>query len=262
MECYAYCATPSYNTKELFESFRAQYRTSRFRDIVHVEVPKEEGSADVFFFPYGAIVCWGLAREAAKKLAEEAMEPGQKQDVVEFDDFTYEAEGENSIDNDHIALVDDQILTKLAFSHPIAQSVKLGAFEQTSQAVFKKTRHLPESLAKRAVIPLSRRELRKKIGQLFLDRSSINLHLDVLDTPEFYWEHPEFEAVYALMANELDLESRTRALNQQLDFMHEMFDMLSTELNHQHSSRLEWAIIFLIVIEVLLLSLHDIFNLI
>jgi uncharacterized Rmd1/YagE family protein len=38
--------------------------------------------------------------------------------------------------------------------------------------------------------------------------------------------------------------------------VHELFEMLGNELNHQHSSRLEWTIIWLIIIEVGLSILH------
>lgn len=46
-------------------------------------------------------------------------------------------------------------------------------------------------------------------------------------------------------------------LNQRLRIVQELFDMLAAELNHQHSSRLEWTIIVLIVIEVLLHVVTD-----
>ena len=90
------------------------------------------------------------------------------------------------------------------------------------------------------------------MGELFIDRSSINLHTDVLDTPEFFWDHPELELYYSTVANELDIETRGQVLNQRLDVIRELFEMLGNELNHQHSSRLEWIIIWLILIEVLI----------
>jgi uncharacterized Rmd1/YagE family protein len=82
--------------------------------------------------------------------------------------------------------------------------------------------------------------------------------MNVLDTPEFFWEHPEHEGIYQITAAELGLQTRVRALNSQLDVIHDLFEMLSNELNHQHSSRLEWAIILLIVLEVALVIFVDI----
>ena len=88
------------------------------------------------------------------------------------------------------------------------------------------------------------------------------LHVDVLDTPEFFWEYSELEPLYAMTANYLDLETRVEVLNQRLDVIHELFEMLGNELNHQHSSRLEWTIIGLIVMEVILTLLRDVFRVI
>ena len=56
------------------------------------------------------------------------------------------------------------------------------------------------------------------------------LHVDVLDTPEFFWEYPELEPLYIMTANYLDIETRVEVLNQRLDVIHELFEMLGNEL--------------------------------
>jgi uncharacterized Rmd1/YagE family protein len=79
-----------------------------------------------------------------------------------------------------------------------------------------------------------------------------------LDIPEYFWEHPELEPLYVSIATHLELETRVELLNRRLDVIHDLFEMLGNELNHQHSSRLEWTIILLIVIEVFI-SLSEYF---
>lgn len=100
------------------------------------------------------------------------------------------------------------------------------------------------------------------MGALFIERSSINLRADVLDTPEFFWEYPELEPLYTMTANYLDVRSRVEILNKRLDIIHDLFEVLGTELNHLHSNRLEMTIILLIVIEVLIALLRDVFHII
>ena len=41
-----------------------------------------------------------------------------------------------------------------------------------------------------------------------------------------------------------------QVLNQRLDILKELFDMLSNEMHNNHSNKLEWIVIILIVIEV------------
>ena len=81
---------------------------------------------------------------------------------------------------------------------------------------------------------------------------SVNLESDILDAPEFFWDNADLESLYAMARKACDLHKRTDILNKRLDVLKELFEMLSNELNNQHSSNLEWIVIGLIVIEVIL----------
>lgn len=261
MEIIAFCTATSYRIKPLFESLRGKFKATLFRDVIHVEVLSNGEASELFYFPYGAVVCWNMTKESAKPFLEElrAFE-SQGSDEIETDEFTYVYNGTAKIADDEIVLPNHDALTKLAFSHGIAQSVKLGSFEITVQKTFNNMQYIPEDLAKKGRISLSRQEIRRKMGELFLERNSISLHTNVLDSPELFWDYPELEPIYRLIANYLDIEKRSHVLNQRLGVLHELFEMLGSELNHQHSSRLEWTIIWLIVIEVMISLLIDVFR--
>lgn len=263
MECFAYCTAGSYQLKTLYDNLRSQYKTTLFRDVIHVEMSNSGLEGDVFIFAYGSVVTWGLTKERSLQVLE-MIRPfeNSKLDEVETDEFTFHYGDVPKVDEDDITLPNTDILTKLAISQGIAQSVKLGSFETAISKTFNSTRHIPEELAKEGKIKLSKREIRRKMGELFLERSSINIHVDVLDTPEFFWEYPELEHFYKMITNYLDVSARVQVLNQRLDIVHEMFEMLGNELNHQHSSRLEWTIIWLIIIEVALTIFRDVFQII
>jgi uncharacterized Rmd1/YagE family protein len=111
---------------------------------------------------------------------------------------------------------------------------------------------LPERLAKHGKISLDRTEICKKIGQLFIERNSVNLYSDILDTPEFFWEQEQYQAFYHRIYSYLEIGKRVAVLNKRLDIMRELFEMLSAELQDRHSSNLEWIIIWLIVVEVVI----------
>ena len=59
-----------------------------------------------------------------------------------------------------------------------------------------------------------------------------------------------FQPVYERAARYLDVADRTSILNSRLDVVQNLLGNLSSRLEHEHSSRLEWIIIWLIVIEV------------
>jgi uncharacterized Rmd1/YagE family protein len=259
MDCFAFCTASSYRLKPLFEMLRARYKATLYRDVIHVEYSHNNDTVDFFLFSYGAVVSWGIDKAGCLEWIKEirAFEE-QPYKEYESDVFTYFYGTQAKINEDEICLSDHDPLSKLAISYAIAQSVKLETFETSIQKTFNSTKHLPEDLATKGKIFLSRREIRKKMGQLFIQRSSINLHLDVLDTPEIFWEYPEVEWLHKMASVYLDIDTRVEILNQRLDVIHELLEMLGNELNHQHSSRLEWTIILLIIIEVVLIVSKDI----
>lgn len=260
MRCVAYCTATAFDNAGLLGYLRTNYTIARYREVLHIQLRPQD--ADVFFFPYGALVCWGLELDEERQILQNIREFEQRHvDPIEDDVFSYEYGKQAKIEEDEIILPERDVLTKLAFSHGMAQSVKLAVFEQTIQKTIHLTRELPELLAQQGNIKLSRKDIRRMMGRLFIDRSSINLHQELLDTPEFFWEHSDLEPYYAQMAHYLDRERRVNVLNQRLIIVQELFDMLAAELNHQHSSRLEWTIIWLIVIEVVLILAKDVFKL-
>lgn len=261
MDCYAFCTSTSYKVKPFYESIRSRYKAAIYRDVVHVEKPMDNHRADIFFFGYGVTVFWGMPRSEALLFLNEIKSFEQESlEDIETDEFTYIYGEHPKVVEDEIVLPNSDTQIKFAISHGIAQSVKLGTFEITIQKTFNNMKSIPEDLAKRGRILLSRKEIRTRMGALFIERTSINLHLDVLDTPEFFWEYPELEPYYKMISNYLDLQTRVEVLNQRLNILHELFEMLGNELNHQHSTRLELVIIWLIVIEVILILMKDVFH--
>lgn len=259
MDCLAYCTAGSYLTKSLYESVRTRFKAALYRDVVHIEIPTPEGTGDLFCFPYGSCVFWGIPQDQTLTFLQEltTYEEGKLAEI-ETDEFTFIYGDTAKVAQDEIVLPNHEAMTKLAFSHGLAQSVKLGTFETRTLKTFNNARHIPQDLAKEGKIPLSRKEIRRKMGELFVERSSINLHVDVLDEPEIFWEYPELEPYYMMIANYLDVQTRVEVLNKRLEIIHELFEVLGNELNHQHSSRLEWTIILLIVIEVIISLVREV----
>lgn len=210
-------------------------------------------NGDVFIFKYGAIVCWGIPENLEKKLIADLTECfAEKLGAEDDDTFSYSYADKAKIAADHVVLPNDQIRTKLAFSHGFAQSVKLGGFENTIQGIIEHTKYLPQDLAKKGKIPLSRKQIRKLMGRIFIDRDSINLHLDLLDVPNFFWNESDLEAIHEMVTKYLDQEKRVAVLNQKLSVIQQLLDMLVNEMHVQHSSNLEWTVIILLCIEIML----------
>ncbi len=255
--CVALCPTKRFNFEALHEHLAAAYRCAPYRDALHIET---EG--DAFLFEYGVIVLWGVTLDREQRLlAEVAPYFIEPLDETIADTFQYELNVSPSrIHTDTIYLGGATMLEKLAVSHGIAQSVKLSELEVYAQRTIDESAHIPQNMARTGSSQLGRRDIAKMRGRLFLVESDINLHYALLDTPEFFWEYPEVEELYAMTARYLDVQSRTELLNRKLQVIHEMFDMLADEQKHKHSSMLEWIIIWLIAFEIAIFFVHDLFK--
>lgn len=262
MRCVAYCTASSYNLQSLASSFKRKgYISKLSRDVLHISAIDSE--VDLFFFNHGSFVCWGLTKPQEQQWLEKvklhSVEPLK---TPEVDHFCFRFGEETSIDAherfklDIITLDSDNPQVKLAISYGIAQSIKLEAFEDAIQQAIKRNAHLPETIANRGVISLSRTAIFKRMGEIFIARSSINLNSEYLDVPEFFWRNPNLEPFYVVTKKFLDIPSRVMALNQKLDVLQELLAILNSQIQHRHSSMLEMTIIILILIEITISLLH------
>ena len=78
----------------------------------------------------------------------------------------------------------------------MAQSAKLFVFEERADVTIEQTRSIPIELARTGRVGLTQTEISKLIGRLFIERTAVNLHSELLDAPEFLWEDDQWEPLY------------------------------------------------------------------
>lgn len=262
MRCVSFCTARGYDLNGIANFYKKKgYIIRQSRDVVHAANVKN--NSDLFFFNHGSLVSWGLKKRQEQKIREQiapfSISPLA---MVNTDHFCFRFGDDTSIDTherfkiDVITLDSDNPQIKLAISYGLAQSIKLEAFEDSIQEAIQKNSSLPEEMAQRGVIVLSRRSLFKRMGEIFNERSLINLNSEYLDTPEFFWRNPNFEPFYVMTKKFLDIPSRVMALNQKLDVLQELLGILNSQVQHSHSSLLEMIIILLILIEIFISLIH------
>ncbi|MDH5424320.1 MAG: RMD1 family protein [Gammaproteobacteria bacterium] len=230
-------------------------RGVRYRDAVQISLPDGE----VWLFDYGVVVFWGMSEDERQALMSRLQIEDSLLEKIDQEHFRFVTEGnELRINRDTITLTDNDPLKRLAISHALAQSLKLSEYESQAQETILNHSDLPAALATTGKIALSRREIAKIRGRLFSAKSDIILHYGLLDTPEFFWEYPEYEATYNTAARYLDIHPRLELLSKKLETIHELFQMLADEQKHQHSAFLEWIIIILIALEIVLFGAQKI----
>jgi uncharacterized Rmd1/YagE family protein len=270
MRCLAFCTASSYQLEELSQFFQKQnYRQQQFRNVLHIQ--NSEKTENAFFFQHGCFVTWGLSH-AQENLLLSQIDDFSHDTLFkrECHVFVYQYGEKVSLvtslegNSDIITLekeAPDGVLLKLAISYGLSQSVKLCSYETSIQKTVAENQPISHELATRGRISLSRKAIFKRIGEIFLAKSSVNLGNEYLDVSDYFWDYPHLEPHYVMVEKFLDIPKRVAVLNQRLDVMHDIVLMLNNQLEHRYSSTLEIIIIVLILGELLVNILHHYFKL-
>jgi uncharacterized Rmd1/YagE family protein len=222
------------------------------------------GAQEAFVFDFGAVVFWGFSRGEETNLLKTIRMFVTKGfvGVAEYqsgeDDMAFVVSPEAStisIANDVITLPELSVpKDRLSVSFAIAQSSVLAIFEARIEQKVEEYKYIPTTLAAYGRVHLSARKLGMMIGEVFVIRHDVNLHTEILDTPDFFWNEKfeTFDQQYRMVLGYLEMPSRTEVLNTRLDMLRELLDVLQQQLETAHGVKLEWIVIWLIVAEVVL----------
>lgn len=139
---------------------------------------------------------------------------------------------------------------KLAYSSGMSHSVKLGSLESQLEHLLFSTRDIPQFFLQGKRVPFKRSYILKNLGELFALRAQVNLHSELLDSPDFCWSSGKMESYFHRISRALDVRPRIAVFNKKLDYANEVSEVLRNHLHEQHSLKLEWAIIILISVEI------------
>ncbi|KAA1476585.1 DUF155-domain-containing protein [Dentipellis sp. KUC8613] len=212
--------------------------------------------AEIFLFPYGTVVIWGMTEaqekrflSSLKRFEVEKLAPHD----VEMEDLNFYYANYSRIYNDVITLrKGSSYMTKLSLSHALSQSVKISLFEELISTTIEETHEYPEIISDTGKIGLSHKEIMKKMGEVFLLRSNIASVGSVLDSPEVFWTYPDLQPLYDAARSYLEIPQRIGLLNTRVEVLQDMLQLLKESVSSRHAERLEQIVIALIAIEIIL----------
>ncbi|KAG7411228.1 hypothetical protein DER46DRAFT_102719 [Fusarium sp. MPI-SDFR-AT-0072] len=234
-------------------------------EVVHA---RGVNGGDIFVFPSGTIVTWSLPPDVVTRQIMRAAEEAHSIESREFEDleFTTDTNREASVLKGDVIVLGtrkehkeadklDTTLAKVAFSSGLARSTKLAVLETALTSYFESTRNIPALLSQGAGVPLGRKFILQKTGELLSLRARLNHYSELTDSlPDIFWDTSSdlgLEGYYEQVGRALDVNVRIRALNQKMDYAAEIATVLREMSSEQHGTRLEWIIIVLIAVEVI-----------
>lgn len=285
----AFSTAEEYDLEHLFIALKQQrlYDAKKFfstdnlgveQDVLYVTAKYQVGEEvrDIFFFREGSVVMWNFNDMEANNILS-FLRPFEKDPYLkplvrsesEVMPYTFIPASAVDIEGDLVSSTDmepakaffqngkffltsgeDNFYNKYTFSNAMATSIKLGIWEATLDRYIDSMAFITDDMKKGRHIRISRAEVLRKTGELLALRHVINLSSDLLDTPDFYWDREDLEALYLQVCNYFSISRRTKVMNEKINHCVELAELISNNLNEAHNTRLEWMIIILIMIEV------------
>ncbi|MFT4601038.1 MAG: putative Rmd1/YagE family protein [Arenicella sp.] len=133
----------------------------------------------------------------------------------------------------------------------IGQAVALDDFQNQVNDLLELTRGFSCQLDQKGKLGISRKEMRRLVGQTMVLKNKIAENLFIFDTPDVSWNDEELNQLDTELRRELEILRRHQGLQLNLSVVKENIDLFKDILQHRHSSILEWIIILLILFEVI-----------
>ena len=199
------CCAEKFDLEKIYSLFKHRAKAKiviRFIEAIYVSGLRNDcaggssGNATYIFMNYGVAVIWGSTEEfeaAILKMTEHCMlDPHE----IEKDVFSYKynSAAKSYIQNDVISIGradDTSEKIKMAISHALAQSTKMSVLEERVRKIIIETLPIPKQLAASGHVTVSRQEVNKLCGKVFLQKTAVNLLDSVLDTPEYFWNQTD-----------------------------------------------------------------------
>jgi uncharacterized Rmd1/YagE family protein len=214
---------------------------------------QDKKGAFIYALNYGVVVFCNaddaFVESCLNRWREFIKEPGERQ---EDELLASKADG-NQIDVmfDRLRLGRfDDAVNKMIMLH-LAQSVVLDHFFYSSQALLAEIKEHTEFMQEKGKIRLGQKDTLRFIGKTLSAKNHIAENLYILDSPEQTWEDEYLEDLHKKLTIHLDQAQRYRVIENTLRIVKDNLNIYTAYNDHRESSRLEWIIIILIVIEVI-----------
>ena len=234
----------------------AQIDMRLLTEFVEAEELEAGQSGMVFVFRYGVAVFVGATPEA-----EQAMLARLSAAIIEpVDVFEVEAalvqvapDADEQVHSDGSILLHEASTARLLLTAIVlARSVILARDEMLISEAFERIEPLVRTMRTQGRAGLPARRVMQQIGEVLSTRHRMVGRAQIGEKPDLLWDHPELERLYARLEDEFELDERARAIDRKLDTLGDAADILLNLVQERRSTRLELAIIALIMFEIAL----------
>jgi len=218
------------------------------------------GGGVAVLFRYGAVVFFDAApagiADYLRQIAPQIRQPFPPAErETEGLDVRVEAGREaarESIEGNTLVLAEVTLEKLQLVADIMAKSVSLAHYEKNIERQFERIEPFAVNLDHWGRGSRAGRELLQHLGGALLAEHRVVAGARVDDSPELLWDHPELERLWARLRDEFEIRERAAALHGKLALISRTAETALDLMQHRRSLRVEWAIVGLIVFEIVL----------
>ncbi|MEP5365226.1 MAG: RMD1 family protein [Reichenbachiella sp.] len=204
-------------------------------------------------FNYGVMVFYGCGQEDISKLF---MELAIVEDVKALENYSDDfgiklSDGDYKIDFNYITLpeINEEVI-RIAMLN-LGQSLALKYYDAVSQDLLSSIREFTGELETKGKLKISQKNILKFVGKALNTQNRIAENLYIFDAPAVTWENEYLEQVNLSLSKHFELSSRYRSIDSTFNIIKDNLSAYLDLYHHKESSKLEWIIIILILVEVI-----------
>lgn len=133
----------------------------------------------------------------------------------------------------------------------LAQSLALTHYDHVSQDLLSEIRSFTSEMEHYGKLKISHKDILKFIGKGLNTQNRIVENLYILDSPAITWENEYYNQINGTLRAHFELNSRYRSIENTMKIIEANLQAFLEVNNHRESSKLEWIIIVLILVEVI-----------
>jgi uncharacterized Rmd1/YagE family protein len=208
------------------------------------------------FFPYGAVVLFGVPDAQHEPLLEVASPyvTAGRQEKPASDDYTVilkmQAADWCSFQPDRVTVREFDLNSIRVISQVLAQTVAMEHYEKQTNHMLETFQALNAKLGAQRALWRSREQLSKILAENNTILNDMIVQLKVLDRSDTAWRYGKYDFLWIGMRNEFELKARFEALEFKVTHVQHNIKFFLEVVQSQRSARLEWIIVFLIATEV------------
>ncbi|TYP70874.1 RMD1 family protein [Aquimarina intermedia] len=213
---------------------------------------ENESEQYVYVFKYGVICFFNTSQEAIDSIVEELLpfcrNPLEKHLVEKIDVHMESSETVVHYDNITLREFNKDFLRLIMLN--TSQSVALDRYAEITEELLDDTNAHTMYLETKGRLDISGNKLKRYIGKILNIKNKISENLYIFDSHDLTWDDEKLNRFDSDLKKTFDLKDRYRDIHDRIEIIKENLELFKDIMDHRESSRLEWIIIILILVEV------------